>query len=146
MIKDFPKNLFESISLPYIFSPNFTHMLDFDYQKQQFVIKTTATGKVKLRIPNDLVSLTWGNMEFKDAIKQIASRFKWINEREFNFVNERNLDSIFRIEDDLTVRLISTVKIDNLFENSYKRDSPHLLLQPTAHKSRDVLERLIRMN
>ena len=57
----------------------------------------------------------------------IASRFKWINENEINFVNERNLDTIFKIVGN-ELKLISTVKIDNLYENTTERNSAHLLL------------------
>ena len=57
-------------------------------------------------------------MEFEDAIKMIASRFKWIKEDEINFVNSRNMDTIFKIVGK-SLKLVSSVKIDNLFENSY---------------------------
>ena len=42
-IKKFPKTFFDKCSIPYIFSPNFTYMLDFDYDKRQFVIKETKS-------------------------------------------------------------------------------------------------------
>ena len=41
---------------------------------------------------------------------------------------------------------LSSVKIDNLYENSYMLDSAHLLVQPLQLKKRDVFERLIRTN
>ena len=42
-IKKFPKSFFDKCSVPYIFSPNFTYMLDFDYDKKRFVIKETKS-------------------------------------------------------------------------------------------------------
>ena len=44
------------------------------------------------------------------------------------------------------LKLVSSVKIDNEFENMRKRDSPHMIVQPIPLVHRDVLERLIRMN
>lgn len=44
------------------------------------------------------------------------------------------------------LKLISSVKIDNEYENMRKRDSPHMIMQPLPLEQRDVLERLIRMN
>ena len=55
------------------------------------------------------------------------------------------MDTIFEIVGSELI-LRSTVKIDNLFENSHQRDSPHLLLQPLVFANRDVLDRLMRMN
>ena len=82
---------------------------------------------MKVVIPSDLVTLSWGNLPFMEAIQMIASRFKWINENEINFVNERNLDTIFEIVGS-ELKLISTVKIDNLYENTTERNSAHLFL------------------
>ena len=61
-LKRFPKSFFDKCSIPYLFSPNFTYMLDFDYDKKQFVIKETKSGNIKVRIPSDLVKLSWGKM------------------------------------------------------------------------------------
>ena len=38
------------------------------------------------------------------------------------------------------------MKVDNLYENTRVRESPHLLCQRTRLEERDVLERLIRVN
>lgn len=69
-------------------------------------------------------------MEFKEAILMIASRFKWISETELNFVSVENFDTIFAMREtnfgndkarveDRRLEQISSVKIDNLYENSY---------------------------
>ena len=68
-IKRFPKSFFDKCSVPYLYSPNFKYVLDFDYDKSQFVIKVTKTGLIHLKIPADLIKTSWGKMEFKNAIK-----------------------------------------------------------------------------
>ena len=45
-----------------------------------------------------------------------------------------------------SLKLLSAVKVDNLFENMKQRDSPHLILDKQVVASRDVLDRLIRRN
>ena len=69
IIKRFPKSQFDKCTVPYLYSPNFEYVLDFDYENSQFVIKVTETGDDYLRIPADLIKTSWGNLEFKDAIK-----------------------------------------------------------------------------
>ena len=44
------------------------------------------------------------------------------------------------------MKLLSSVKIDNLHENQIRLDSQHLLSQRCTLDDRDVLERLIRLN
>ena len=44
------------------------------------------------------------------------------------------------------LKLISVSKIDNLFINKSRLDSPHLLCEPFTLKASDVLERLMRIN
>ena len=38
-IKRFPKALVEKTSVPYLFSPNFTYMIDFNFRAKQFMIR-----------------------------------------------------------------------------------------------------------
>ena len=71
----------------------------------------------------------------KNAIKLICSRFSWHSEKVFRIVNESNLDCYIEIystdpdDDDIdkrNIKLISAVKVDNLFENK-QLNSSHML-------------------
>jgi len=78
----------------------------------------------------------------------------WMTEKKLKIINERNIECLFDIIGDLEskkmstrkLKLVSSVKIDNEFENIDKRDSPHMIMQPLPLEHEDVLERLIRMN
>jgi len=77
-----------------------------------------------------------------------------MTENMLKIINESNIECLFLITDDLESKdtstrkltLVSSVKIDNEFENLDKRDSPHMIMQPLPLEHEDVLERLIRMN
>ena len=67
----------------------------------------------------------------KKAIKLICSRFSWHSEKVFRIVNESNLDCYIEISDPddndkRNIKLISAVKVDNLFENK-QLNSSHML-------------------
>ena len=154
-IKKFPSAISKLTSAPYLFSPNFTYQLDFNYRARQFIIKESRSQDVYMSIPCDLLSTAWGSMDSEKAIKIICSRFKWESERIFRIVNIENLDCVFEMcssdpsdKDPAAryLRLVSVVKIDNQHENMAKLDSPHLLSQRVSLEARDVLERLIRVN
>ena len=89
----------------------------------------------------------------KNAIKLICSRFSWHSEKVFRIVNESNLDCYIEITMDLdadgiekpNIKLISAVKVDNLFENKKQLDSYHMLKDKKILSSQnDILARLIR--
>ena len=113
--------------LPYLFSPNFTYQLDFNYRAKQFMVKVARTQHVYMYVPGDLISTSFGNEnEGEMALKIICSRIKWENERQLRIVNESNLDCLFEMKShdpndrdikDRYMKLISVVKIDNLHEN-----------------------------
>ena len=145
----------DKTSVPYLFSPNFTYMIDFNYRAKQFIIRECETQNVYLRIPKDLLNTVWNGREGEGAIKIICSRMTWLSERVLRIVNEENLDCLFEMTStdpkDETIearhlKLLSIVKIDNLLENTIMRDSPHLIMHRTPMQPRDVLDRLIRMN
>lgn len=78
-----------------------------------------------------------------------------MTERRLKIINESNIECLFDIvssdpqdkhKKDRRLVLMSSVKIDNEFENMVKQDSPHMILQPVPLEHEDVLERLIRMN
>ena len=48
--------------------------------------------------------------------------------------------------DDRFLRLLSAVKIDNLYENQTNLDSEHMFLQRQFLEPKDVIERLMRIN
>lgn len=116
------------------------------------MIKETATQNLYVQIPKDLIRNEFHNLTGTSAIKIIVSRFKWITENKFQFINESNLDCIFEIfsngdrPEDRYIRLMSAVKIDNLITNINKRDSNHLMWDPMVLPARDLLERLMRKN
>ena len=108
-----------------------------------------------MEIPKDLIDTAWNKMQGEFALKLILSRIKWKTDRIIHIVNASNLDCYFELctsdpeDKDPTKRylqLLSAVKIDNEFENMKQMDSPHMIDHPVALQSRDVLERLIRMN
>ena len=107
-------------------------------------------------IPNDLVSMEeWDYAEGQGAIQIICSRTMWYSERHLLIINESNIECIFELcttdKNDQSMearylKLVSSVKIDNEYENMRRRDSPHMIMQPTQLEPRDVIERLIRRN
>jgi hypothetical protein len=154
-IKRYPKRLCSKTSLPYMFSPNFTYQLDFNYHLQNFVIRNTETQHIYMNIPNDLISTKWNEITGENAFKIITSRIKWSSENVLRVVNAANLDCLFQLSttdptdqniDARYLKLISCVKVDNLFVNMKQRDEPHILVQQKPLEPKDVLSRLIRLN
>ena len=78
----------------------------------------------------------------------------WVTKTRLKIINASNIECLFDITGDLKskkkstrkLKLVSSVKIDNEFENLDKRDSPHMIMQPLPLEHEDVLELLIRMN
>ena len=77
----------------------------------------------------------------------------WVSEKMFRIINESNMDCLVEIctsdptdesISDRYLKLVSAVKVDNLFENRNTRNSPHLLRDKRALAGCDVLDRLIR--
>lgn len=77
----------------------------------------------------------------------------WLGERRLRIINESNIDCLFDMcstdtndssIDARYLKLVSSVKIDNEYENMRRRDSPHMIMQPNSLEHRDVLERLVR--
>ena len=162
-IKRFPKSLVFKTSVPYLFSPNFKYQLDFNFRKKEFLVRKTETQKKYMSIPQDLINMQeWDHAEGQGAIQIICSRIMWQGEKRLRIINESNIECLFDIvkqDDELDksstrknkrenrkLKLVSSVKIDNEFENMRRRDSPHMIMQPIPLEHRDVLERLIRMN
>ena len=99
----------------------------------------------------------WDNAEGQGAIQIICSRIMWMTESRLKIINESNIECIFDIKSSSNhpaknnkntryLQLVSSVKIDNEYENMRRRNSPHMIIEPIPLESRDVLERLIRMN
>ena len=65
--------------------------------KKQFNIIETANRFVYINIPTDLLNTSWFNLESKKAIQLIVSRFKWVDNKIFRFVNKSNLDCMFEM-------------------------------------------------
>ena len=154
-IKRFPKSLTQATSVPYLFSPNFKYQLEFLYRSRQFIIRETRTQYVYLYIRKDLIKTDLSYLKGEQAIKLIVSRFKWESESRIRIINESNMDCMFAIcstdPEDKNVnarylKLISAVKIDNEFENIYQLSSPHMIDDAVCLETRNVLERLIRIN
>jgi len=79
-----------------------------------------------MNIPNDLLSTEWNKISGENALKIITSRIKWEDEDVLRIVNAANLDCLFKLsstdptDQDIDARylkLISCVKVDNLFIN-----------------------------
>ena len=141
--------------MPYLFSPNFTYFLDFNYNSREFVIKESKNQFVYYTFPRDLINTLWNNNSGEKALKIIASRFKWQEEHVIRIINRSNIDCIFELtstdptdqdKSQRYLKLISSVKIDNLHVNTQNLDSPHLFFEPETLATEDVLERLIRQN
>ena len=81
----------------YLFSPNFTYMLDFSQRLGQFQIKKTETMHVYLSIPNDLLSIEYDGMQGMASIKMILSRMRWEGEDLLRIVNTSSMDCIFQM-------------------------------------------------
>ena len=142
--------------MPFLFSPNFIYQFEINLHKKQFNIIETVTRFVYMSLPHDLLDTNWFNLSSKNAINLIVSRFRWVNDRVFRFVNKSNMDCMFKMEvkdskNDKTLenrylKLLSCVRIDNLHENRDVLNSPHLFDDRKPLEDYQILERLIRMN
>ena len=109
-----------------------------------------------LTLPEDLINTQWKNLPENAAIELIMSRMRWddVSEHRIRIVSQNNLDCIFDIDGDLEsedeskrfLSLKSVVKVDNLYTDFYRNDSPHYFHQPYSLRTDQVRERLIRMN
>ena len=72
------------------------------------------------------MSTNWNTLEGESALQLICSRFKWESESVFRVINQSNIDCLFKIcSKDKTdsdrskrcIKLLSCVKVDNLYEN-----------------------------
>ena len=108
-----------------------------------------------ITIPTDLLNTSWFNLESKKAIQMIVSRFKWVDNKIFRFVNKSNMDCMFEMktgdpldkdESKRYLKLLSCVKIDNLHENIDQLNSSHIHDDRHPLEDEMVLPRLIRMN
>jgi hypothetical protein len=70
----------------------------------------------------------------------MCSRIRWVDDNKLRILNLGNLDCIFEIVDNSKegkkpdqsnryLKLISAVKVDNLYENRTKLDSPHMFFE-----------------
>ena len=130
-IKSYPRNLLTRTSVPFLFSPNFKHQLDFNFSAKTFEIKDVRSLDVILTIPKDMLDTDWKQISGEEAIKIITSRFCWIDDYTFRVINDADLDCIFEIRQDEQkdpsdpkrtvlvnyLELISVVKVDNLHTN-----------------------------
>ena len=145
----FPRMIAEMSSVPFIFSPNFSYQIDFEYNTKQFLIRDTESQDMFLKVPGDLIKMSFGDVPSRTAaIKIIFSRMRWESERVLRVVNESNMDCLLEIVDggsgNRRLKLLSAVKVDNLWENHFRLDSRHLLSDRKSLAPRDVLARLIR--
>ena len=111
-----------------------------------------------MKIPEDMIYIYKKMSSGPDGLKLLFSRMRWEpdqNERRLRILTENNLDCIFEMSStDPTdkdpkqryLKLISVCKIDNLYTDTDNLDSHHFYHEPFTLKTRDVLERLIRMN
>ena len=89
--------LLSHTSVPYLFSPNFTYQLDFNYRARQFEIKESRTQYIHMKIPKDLLDIEWDRKVGEDAIKLICSRISWQSETLISIINESNIECLFEI-------------------------------------------------
>ena len=143
------------MSVPVLFSPNFTYQFDINFRNENFTIIESKTRHIYMNIPSDLLSTYWNFLDKKQAISLIASRFKWVDEKVFRIINQSNVDCLFEmVSTDPTdqdpsqrsLKLLSAVKIDNLRENQDTLDSDNLLVKRCTLDDENVFERLIRAN
>ena len=87
----------EQTSYPYLFSPNFTYFLDFNYNSREFVIKESKNQFVYYTFPRDFFNTLWNNNSGSKALKIIASRFRWEQENVIRIINKSNIDCIFEL-------------------------------------------------
>ena len=100
-----------------------------------------------------MINTEWVTSAEKDALPLIFSHMKWVqdeHENRFHLVTQTNLDCIFElvphptIEKRGEINLISVVKIDNMYTDYWRPDSPHLFHEPYPLEQSYVTERLIR--
>lgn len=142
-------------SVPYLFSPNFTYQLDYNFKHKTIQILKTRDQSVYIKMQLDMIDTSWQGLQDKEALKMIFSRMKWVSddsERRLHILTPYNLDCIFEIKGDENsdispyLQLISVCKIGNLFTDTIKPDSPHYFHDPFLIPHTFVTDRLIRMN
>ena len=62
-LKQFPTALFKLTSVPFLFSPNFKYQLDYNYRKEEFIIRETEGQFLYLKIPKDFLTTSWNVYE-----------------------------------------------------------------------------------
>lgn len=139
-------------STPFLFSPNYEFMIDYESIRKIFYIKNTMTGIWRCIIPQNILDINkYGGSG--NALQVTASRICFLDYDKIRIINEFELDSIYEIEGLLNghegicdLKLISCVKIDNQFLNKRRLDEPHLIEDNFALEGNDVADRLLRRN
>ena len=110
-------------STPFLFSPNYEFMIDYESIRKIFYVKNALTGIWRCIIPQNILDINKYN-DKGDGLKIAASRICFLDYDKIRIINELELDCIYEIEGLLDnhegiceLKLISCVKIDNQFLN-----------------------------
>jgi hypothetical protein len=90
-IKQFPMDIAEQCGANYLFSPDLMHYLDFDKNKDIFLIKETITGNIYKEIPRGLMNPK------KEDVKALAMRFMWISSSKVKVINNEGMENVIDI-------------------------------------------------
>ena len=94
-------------------------------------------------------------MQEKEALRMVFSRLRWqpdMSEKRIRILTPTNLDCIFEISGDKSsdskpfLKLISVCKVDNLNTDIDELNSPHYFHDPYQIPTKNITDRLIRMN
>ena len=118
-IARYPRLISDISSTPFLFSPNFDFMIDYESIRKIFYVKNTKTGIWRCMIPKNILDIN-KYKESGNGLRIAASRICFLANDTIRIVNEFELDCIYRIDgllDDheklCELKLVSYVKIDN---------------------------------
>lgn len=136
-LKKLPQMMLGISSLPYSFSPEFKYYIDFLFKLKMFVIIDTDSEQIICKIPTDMLEISIPGLENIEAIKLMASKIAFIEPDIIRVINKFDLDCFLLLEDDesippgpegvtmKSIRLISSVKLDNLHTNKKELINNH---------------------
>lgn len=110
-IKQFPMDMAEQCGANYLFSPCLMYYLDFDKNKDIFLIKETITQEVFKIIPKGLMNPK------REEVTSLAKRFMWIDKNRIKVINNEGMENVIDIHNNFDELEYGKVY---MFENELK--------------------------
>jgi len=116
--KKYPTPLQGSTYANFLFSPDLNYFIDVAVIHNQFVIKSSATNEIVIKIPRGLYGFKTMEKPAR-SIRVLASRIMFESENTLRIINKHGLDTILQLNyttPDNPVTIKSVVKIDHFDE------------------------------